>query len=140
MTHTLELINRLKRLRKITSNYAVAKELGISQSTLSNYESGASHADDRIAVMLADALKIDRFQTIAQINAERAKKPEERAFWKKIASAAVLILAVYTSMPTAQAAKVNILHLQDRVDIAHVTGLVGRGSKPRRNRDVSYLE
>lgn len=94
MSHTTDLIDQFKTAKKIGSDYAAAKALKITQNAISNYRAGLSHADDRIAVMLADELGLDRLKTIARINAERAKKPEDRAFWKRIAAAAALFLTI----------------------------------------------
>lgn len=94
MSHTTELLDRVKKARKIDSDYAAAKLLGVTQQTLSNYRNGVSHADDRVAIILADELGIDRLQTIARVNSDRAKKPEDRAFWKRIATAALLCPAL----------------------------------------------
>lgn len=95
MSHTNELIDKFKAANGISSDYAAAKELKLGANALSNYRNGVSHADDKTAVVLADALGLDRLKTIARINADRAKKPEDRAFWKRIAAAAVICLAVY---------------------------------------------
>jgi anti-sigma-K factor RskA len=130
MSHTTDLLERLKKLKNIESDYRTAKILGITHGTISNYRSGVSHADDRVAVLLADELGLDRFTTIARINAERAKKPEERAFWKRVATAAAFVMAVYTSIsPSAansqtlhserDASPLCALHKSDTVCIAH---------------------
>jgi predicted transcriptional regulator len=119
MSHTSELIDRLKVLKGIESDYAVAEDLGITRAAISSYRRGLSHADDRIAVLLADAIGVDRLKTIARINADRAKKAEDRAFWKRIATAAGVVLAVYTSMPNAAVLASQNLHKETVVDIAH---------------------
>ncbi|MGO1000794.1 hypothetical protein [Lysobacter sp. CA196] len=51
-----------------------------------------SHADDRTAVALADPLGLDRLQTIARINMDRARDSEERPFWKQIAAVAAIVM------------------------------------------------
>lgn len=103
MSHTSELLDQIKTARNLSSDYALAELLGITRAAISSYRRGISHADDRIAVMLADALQIDRFKTIARINADRAKKAEERAWWKRLASAAAIVMAVYTSVSPGSA-------------------------------------
>lgn len=107
MSYTTTLLDKFKSAKKIESDYAAAKLLGVTQQTLSNYRAGISHADDRIAITLADELAIDRLQTIARINADRAKKPEDRAFWRRIASAAgfalMFALPYFATSSTANA-------------------------------------
>lgn len=98
MSHTIELIERFKATKGIESDYAAAKALGLNPNRISNYRCGVSHADDRMAVVLADELGLDRLETIARINADRAKDSASRAFWKRVAkqvaSAAALVLLV----------------------------------------------
>lgn len=94
MSHTTELIDRYKTKMGIESDYAAAKMLRLTPNALSNYRNGVSHADDKTAVLLADALGLDPYRTIARINSERAKKPEDRAFWKRIAAAAALFVTI----------------------------------------------
>lgn len=126
MSYTNELLDKFKTKNHLASDYAAAKALGIAQQSLTNYRSGVSHADDRVAVLLADALGLDRFRTIARIQSERAKKAEERAFWKRLSTAAAILLAVYTSMMpapgNAASASVHILQNADVLDIADVSG------------------
>jgi len=101
VSYTTDLLDQFKKKNTITSDYAAAKALGLTQQSVSNYRAGVSHADDRVAVILAHELDIDPFKTIARINADRAKKPEERAFWKRIASAAALaFFAILTALPS----------------------------------------
>ena len=96
MSTTSELIDELKSKTKIDSDYAIAETLGITRAAVSSYRRGISHADDRIAILLADALDLDRMQTIAKINADRAKRAEDRAFWRRIANAAAIAgIALY---------------------------------------------
>jgi len=107
MSYTTELLDRFKKTKGIESDYAAAKALDVSQPTISNYRRDVSHADDRVAVILADALELDRFETIARINYERTKG-EERAFWRKVAGiAACLAIALTHNANAAQVKKVN---------------------------------
>ena len=99
-SYTTELLDQFKAQNGIESDYAAAKELGVRPNRLSNYRTGVSHADDRTAVMLADALGLDRLQTIARINMDRARDKNEKAFWRGIATAAALaMVSLFVALP-----------------------------------------
>lgn len=86
MNYTLDLIGKLKDKKGLDSDYAVAKALKIHPNRISNYRTGKSHADDKMAIVLADELGLDRLQTIARINADRAADATDKAFWRKVAA------------------------------------------------------
>lgn len=90
MSYTNELLDQYKATNNLDSDYAAAKALGLRPNRLSNYRTGVSHADDKTAVMLADALGLDRLKTIARVNMDRARDTKERAFWRHIAAAAAV--------------------------------------------------
>lgn len=98
MSYTNELLDQFKAKRGLESDYAAAKELGLRPNRLSNYRTGVSHADDKTAVMLADALGLDRLQTIARVNMDRARDTKERAFWRHIAAAAAVAAVALTAL------------------------------------------
>ena len=101
MSYTTELIDRFKAAKGVESDYAAAKALGIRPNRISNYRCDVSHADDKTAVILADALGLDRLETIARINMDRATDRDDKAFWKSIARAAVLVVGLAVSLPYA---------------------------------------
>jgi transcriptional regulator with XRE-family HTH domain len=78
---TIEYLDAAKVRLGITSDYALAKKLGISQPAISNYRSGRSRIDDDVALTIAEILGLNPLQVIAAANAERAKTPEARARW-----------------------------------------------------------
>lgn len=82
--NTLDYLQEVKTRLGITSDYALAKALGITQSTISGYRAGRSRIDDDVALTIADILRIHPLQVIAAANAERAKTPEQRARWSGV--------------------------------------------------------
>lgn len=68
------------------SDYELARELEIEPSAISNYRHGRSRPDNNVLIGLAEILEIDPLELIALVNAERAKKERERAFWKNLLS------------------------------------------------------
>jgi transcriptional regulator with XRE-family HTH domain len=82
--NTLEYLAAVKAARGITSDYALAKLLGVKQTTISSYRAGRSRMDDDVALAIAEILGVHPLQVIATANAERAKTPEQRARWSGV--------------------------------------------------------
>jgi transcriptional regulator with XRE-family HTH domain len=79
--NTIEMLEAVKAKRGISSDYALAKALGITQQAMSSYRSGNSIMNDDVCLSVAAALNLQPIFVIAQANAERAKTPELRARW-----------------------------------------------------------
>lgn len=79
--NTLQYLDAVKARRGITSDYALAKVLGVSQPTVIGYRSGRRIFDDEVALTIAQELGLNPLAVIAAANAERAKTPEMRARW-----------------------------------------------------------
>lgn len=82
--NTIEYLDAVKAARDITSDYALAKVLGIKQTTISGYRAGRSRMDDDVALSIAEILGLHPLHVIATANAERAKTPEQRARWSGV--------------------------------------------------------
>jgi hypothetical protein len=83
---TLDLIDALKRHRKIPSDYACAQTLGITRSELSKYRHGKAYLGDETAVKVADMLGLDAGYVMACMHAERASNPEIKVRWEGVAA------------------------------------------------------
>jgi transcriptional regulator with XRE-family HTH domain len=79
--NTLEFLDAVKARHGFSSDYALAKLLGVAPQNISSYRSGRRIIDDDMCLSIAQALDIHPFQVIASANAERAKTPEQRARW-----------------------------------------------------------
>jgi len=104
MTITSKLLDDLKKKLEVSSDYALAKRLGISVQRISNYRTGRNHFDDLMAYRVAQLLDLDPAELVAQINLERAKRPEEKAAWREILkqlgdAAAVVLLGLSLASP-----------------------------------------
>lgn len=84
MKTTIDFLNAVKAANGFTSDYQLAKFLGVTQQTVSVYMLKKSYLGDETAIKVAEALKIDPAQVIASVHYERAKKAEEKAVWKGI--------------------------------------------------------
>jgi len=85
MTTTEQLIERAKAGLGVSSDYALAKALGVSHTTIAHWRFGRSRPDDLAVIRIAKLLHRDPGQVIAELHAERAKCEETRALWKRIA-------------------------------------------------------
>lgn len=82
--NTIEYLDAVKVRRGITSDYALAKALGVSQPTVMGYRSGRRIFDDEVALTISHILGLNPLEVIAAANAERAKTPEMRARWMDV--------------------------------------------------------
>lgn len=83
--NTIDLLEAVKVKRGISSDYALAKVLGVTQAATSSYRTGNSKISDDVALTVAEVLKLNPLAVIALANAERAKTEEQKAKWLAIA-------------------------------------------------------
>lgn len=81
MKTTNQYLDAVKAKHGLTSDYQLAKLLGIRQSTISGYRAERSHLDDLMALKVAELLSIDPMEIIAAANVERAKTAETKRVW-----------------------------------------------------------
>ncbi|MFC4932965.1 DUF3693 domain-containing protein [Massilia sp. GCM10023247] len=79
--NTIELLEAVKVKRGISSDYALAKALGVSQPAVSSYRAGNSKISDDVALTVAEILGMHPLAVIAVANAERARTPAQKARW-----------------------------------------------------------
>jgi transcriptional regulator with XRE-family HTH domain len=96
MQTTNEFLDAVKQRHGVTSDYALAKLLGVRHTTISNYRTMRSRLDDQMAIKVARLLDMPPEAVMVAAHGERAKLPEERELWEKLWQkvAAVLILGV----------------------------------------------
>jgi transcriptional regulator with XRE-family HTH domain len=78
---TKELLLECKIAAKVSSDYALAKALGIPRQRVAEYMSGKQVPDTFAAVKIALLLRRDPVEVIALIESETEKNPAKRAFW-----------------------------------------------------------
>jgi len=79
--NTIEYLDAVKRRIGKESDYAVAKALGINESTISGYRKRGGQMDDEIAAKVAALLKLHPALVILDMHRERAQTAELRAVW-----------------------------------------------------------
>lgn len=110
MKTTIDFLNAVKASQGLTSDYQLAKFLGVTASSISLSMSGRTYLGDEMALKVAEVLKIDPAQIVASVHYERAKKAEEKAVWKGIlerlggiAASVFIGLALWYFAPEASA-------------------------------------
>ena len=108
MNTTIQFLDALKTRNGGASDYAIAKILGVTQHTVSNWRVGKDFLGDSTAIRVATLLEIDPAYVVACAHAERSKKDDERAVWQSImqrlgGAAAALVLGLGVSGAPAPA-------------------------------------
>lgn len=94
MTVTQDTLAAIRERLELT-DYGVAKRLGVTYSSMQRYRDGRG-MDDDVALRAAALLELDEAgarRLVARLHAERAGTPETKAFWRRLAAAAVLAVA-----------------------------------------------
>ena len=77
--NSIQYLDAVQAKLGLASDYALSKALGISKQAISNYRSGRTAFDDRIALIVADKLGVEQGKVLIDIHIERSKSPEVRA-------------------------------------------------------------
>lgn len=98
MLTTFELLDALRARRGLTTDYQLAKYLGVPTATVSQWRTGKHSIGPELALRFADELEISREFVLACLEAERHAAPELRSAWAAIAArlrgAAVIVAVV----------------------------------------------
>ncbi|HID9489538.1 TPA: DUF3693 domain-containing protein [Stenotrophomonas maltophilia] len=112
MTAIAQLLDQARERCNFNSDNELAAAVGLKRQTIHQWRhSLAPISDERIAQICAMA-KLDGPHWTAQIHAERAQSPAERAMWKSMldrlsAVAAVLALVVFAAPGAARAKAID---------------------------------
>jgi transcriptional regulator with XRE-family HTH domain len=99
MKTAADFLDDLRAKHRLTSDYQVAKLLGMERQQVARYRKARSTFDDTTAARIAEFLEIDAAYVAACMNAQRAQTEKARAMWEKAAkvlgstAAAVLVFA-----------------------------------------------
>lgn len=94
MTPT-EYLDAAKEKMGLSSDYELAKRLGIPNANLPGMRRGERNIPLDVAFKLAITLELDPAQVVADLEAQREKNPKRREFWSGFIrrAAAVVVLA-----------------------------------------------
>lgn len=113
----------------IPSNYRLAKVLGVTDQTVSNWQNGRRFPDDALAVRLAEMGHLNPGEVLVSIYAQRAADGPMSGIWASIAQrvhdsahgalaavfgTAVIVSALFAASPDAAAATVLVRPVQDQ--------------------------
>lgn len=93
-----DFVDKIKQRYDISSDYGLAKVLGLTRQTMSSHRTGrAKHFSEETACRIAALLDVDPAYVMACLAAERAKSEDVREAWKrvsKIMRSAPLVIAL----------------------------------------------
>ncbi|KLU98921.1 hypothetical protein ABT56_23085 [Photobacterium aquae] len=75
MTYTIELLQQVKRRYTLTSDYQLAKKLGVSSARVSNWMKGKNNLDWDIAFQVADLLEINDQNVVYGLLKDKYENP-----------------------------------------------------------------
>lgn len=106
MKTTTEFLEGVKATYGLTSDYKLAKFLGISTASISRLMQKKDFLGDENAIKVANLLKIAPAYVLSCVHFERAKKAEEKAVWQSIiekfgglAASVLLGVALFSAAP-----------------------------------------
>ena len=81
---SIEYLDAVKSRKNITSDYALAKELGVTKQAVSRYYKTGGGFDDEVARRVAEILDMHPGLVMLDMHRQRATTPETQALWQKI--------------------------------------------------------
>ena len=85
-SRTVEYLDELKRRYGISSDYKLAKLIGITYQAVSQYRNKGTTLRDDVALKVAELLELPPGKVLADMQAERAKDARVRDAWRQIAA------------------------------------------------------
>lgn len=89
---TADFLNDIQAAYGLTSDYQLAKKLGVTPQSIANYRHGRSFFSDEVALKVAHLLELDPLMILACANADRYARqgaPEVFDFWVALANQAI---------------------------------------------------
>lgn len=117
-----DLLDRAKNRANLTSDYALAKVIGITAGNLSNIRKNRAHPSNEVAVKLATLAGLKEMQVIAEIELRTANSEKKKEFWKHYIESrgiancltmTTLAIAISTTPETAQANTLQLSNYDD---------------------------
>lgn len=112
MLNTNTVLDRIKSIHGITSEYRLCRVIGVTDQTLLNWRKGRCPSDEH-AVKLAQLAQLDVGLVVASLASERAKDPTLQAVFSDIARRLQLL------------------------DVANLAAVLGGADKPRTPMNAS---
>lgn len=87
MDTTKDFMARIRARYNLTSDYQLAKFLGVTRQRISGYKGRDITLGDETAIKVAEALELPPAYVLNCMAAERAKRPEVKKAWQRAAAA-----------------------------------------------------
>jgi len=87
-------LDAVKAQLNLPSDYELAKRLGVPNANIVGYRNGERNVPLDVAFKLAIALEMDPAAVVADLEEQREKNEERRAFWRGFLSRASTVIAV----------------------------------------------
>ncbi len=85
MQTTVQFLDAVRVRHELTSDYQLAKFLGVPQTSISSYRTGRSMMDEAMCLKIAAALAIEPGEVLVAIAFEREKRAEVKSAWQRVA-------------------------------------------------------
>lgn len=82
--NTVEYLQQAKKALNIESDYALAKSLGVTRSSISGLVNGKNTMSDETAIKVASIIGKHAGIIMLDMRREREKNPEVRAVWSEV--------------------------------------------------------
>ena len=89
-----EYLDAAKARLNVESDYEIAKRFGINRAVISEMRTGTRAVPLDVAYKLAITLEIDPAQVVADLESQREKNPQRKAFWSGFMSRAATLVVV----------------------------------------------
>ena len=114
-----EIIEKAKLRANITSDYALAKVLGVDRRVVSDWKKEKRHPNNEEAIKLATLAGIEELRVIAEIEMRTANTEKKKEFWKHfIESRGITAAITMTTLAASiilmpEPAEASVLHLDN---------------------------
>ena len=115
------LLDRYAQVNGLTSDYQIAKHLGVTPQAISNVRRGRGRFGNTTAVLVAESIGADPMAVIAQLEIERAADSRVKTVWGKYCARVLLAFVAATLTwgvaPTeAEASACNVYYVKSWIE------------------------
>lgn len=100
MQSVIDVLEAAKTATNSTNDSQLARRLGITPNAVNNYRRGVSTPNAVVCAKLAEITGISLARVLGIVGEARAISREEKAVWRRLASAAAVLFLVMGSLPS----------------------------------------
>jgi len=106
MTASINLLDKYKKACSIASDNACAQSLGVGRAAVSKWRNGTGHPEADLVERMCKAANESVAHWLPLIEAERARTPEARKVWLRLAQIAAC-LTLFTGIAPVHASTIS---------------------------------